>query len=126
MEMVVDDKPRIIGIIGSRSRDSNIDYKKCLEVFERIYETGDWIVSGGCPKGGDRFAEIIARKYGTTIIIHHADWNGQGKSAGFKRNGKIANDADILIAIVSHDRKGGTEDTIAKAVKLNKEIILIE
>jgi len=35
-------------------------------------------------------------------------------------NTYIARDSDILIACVSKDRKGGTEDTIKKYLKLGK------
>jgi len=117
---------KTIGIIGSRKRDAEDDLKACAKVFEDIYEEGDRLVSGGCPRGGDRFAEVIARQMGLTIVIHYPNWNKFGKRAGFKRNTKIAEDADVLIAVVAADRKGGTEDTIKKAKKLNKEIIIVE
>ena len=67
---------KTIGIIGSRRRDSDSDFRLCLAKFQEVYKPGDKIVSGGCQKGGDRFAEIIARSKGLTIIVHYADWNG--------------------------------------------------
>lgn len=118
--------PKTIAIIGSRSRDSQEDYQACLKSFFEIYEEGDEIVSGGCPKGGDRFAEVIAKKYQIPIKIYYAQWNKLGKSAGFARNTNIAQDADVIIAVVSTDRKGGTEDTIAKAILMQKKIVLVE
>ena len=80
-------------------------------MFVRIYKEGDKIVSGGCPKGGDRFAEIIAKDFNLTkengkLIIYPAEWDKHGKSAGFKRNTYIAQDADVLIAVITKDRKG--------------------
>jgi hypothetical protein len=48
------------------------------------------------------------------------------KAAGFVRNTKIAEECDVLIAVVASDRLGGTEDTIRKAEKLGKQIILVE
>jgi hypothetical protein len=51
-----------IGIVGSRRRDTEQDYKIVLNKFEELYREGDIIISGGCPKGGDRFAEKIAEK----------------------------------------------------------------
>jgi hypothetical protein len=114
-----------IGIIGSRRRDSKEDYELCLKEFEKVYEYGDEIVSGGCPKGGDRFAEVIAKKKQLPIKIYYAQWNKIGRGAGFARNTDIAKDSDVIIAVVSADRKGGTEDTIKKAEKMGKEIILV-
>jgi hypothetical protein len=118
-------KPKTIGIVGSRRRNSGHDLKACLAAFEREYQPGDRIVSGGCPSGGDRFAELFAREMGLSIIIHHADWNGLGKSAGFQRNTKIAADADVLIAVVAADRTGGMEDTVRKAAQMGKRIVLV-
>ena len=116
---------KIIGIIGSRRRDSKEDLEECRKTFLSIYEKEDSLVSGGCPKGGDRFSEIFAREYKIPIKIHYAEWEKYGKSAGFKRNTYIAEDADVLVCVVSEDRTGGTEDTIRKAEKMGKKIILV-
>jgi len=116
---------KAIGIVGSRRRNTPEDFRLCKEAFLTVYEPGDTIVSGGCPTGGDRFAEVIAAKHGVPIKIHPAQWSLYGRSAGFQRNGLIAADADVVIAVVSGDRTGGTEDTIRKAEKQGKEIILV-
>lgn len=113
----------MIGIVGSRRRNSDEDFRRCLAVFESIYKPGDRLVSGGCPKGGDLFAEIIAKSRGLTITIHYPDWNGPAqKKAGFVRNSNIAQDCDVLIAVVAEDRTGGAEDTVNKALKLGKKV----
>ena len=52
---------KTIGIIGSRRRNENSDLRSCIEVFKTVYKKGDKIVSGGCPQGGDRFAEVIGK-----------------------------------------------------------------
>lgn len=114
-----------IGIIGCRARNGIEDYQKCLKAFLKIYKEDDEIVSGGCPKGGDRFAEIIAKDHGIPIKIFYPNWNKYGKRAGFVRNADIARTADIVIAVVSLERKGGTEDTINRAESLSKPIILV-
>jgi len=127
---------KIIGIVGSRRRNSYADYIICRSKFKEIYEEGDSIVSGGCKKGGDLFAEVIAKRYDIPIIVHLPNKNDLNKELlkinpraafaiiNYARNDLIAQDADILIAIVAEDRKGGTEDTIKKAIKLGKQIIL--
>lgn len=119
-----------VGIVGSRRRNSPSDYRACcLKLMDWCKENpgkNTRLVSGGCPTGGDKFAEEIARRYGLTITIHHADWDGpHGKCAGFVRNSQIAEDCDVLIALPAEDRTGGTEDTIKKAAKLGKRIILV-
>lgn len=133
----------IIGIVGSRRRNALADFEAVEAAFRHIYEPGDRIVSGGCPQGGDRFAELIAielarpghytrealfklsleerhhllKEYGAPFILHPARWNEFGKAAGHLRNGLIASDAEKLIACVAADRTGGTEDTIKKFLK---------
>jgi len=110
-----------IGIIGSRRRDSESGHRKILEQVAKLYEEGDRIISGGCPKGGDRFAEMIARSLGCSILIFYPNWDDHGRGAGFVRNTYIADESDILIACVAEDRKGGTEDTIKKFLKNKSE-----
>lgn len=113
-------KPKkIIGIIGTRRRDRYHDYKAVEEEFFKVYEEGDWICSGGCPKGGDRFAEKIAKKYGIPILIYYPNWARHGRGAGIVRNTYIAKVSCILIACVADDRIGGSEDTIEKFEKYN-------
>jgi hypothetical protein len=106
-----------IGIIGARKRNQQSDFKAIRNKFLELYNDGDEIVSGGCPRGGDRFAEIISDEFSVPIKIHPAKWDKHGKAAGFIRNTYIARDSDVLIACVSEDRKGGTEDTIKKFLK---------
>ena len=116
---------KCIGIIGSRRRASNTDYIAVLNAFGSVYEPGDRIVSGGCWKGADNFAERIAKTDQVPITIHYARWKQHGKAAGFIRNQDIANDADVLIACVASDRTGGTEDTIKRYAKLGKDKVIL-
>jgi predicted Rossmann fold nucleotide-binding protein DprA/Smf involved in DNA uptake len=133
---------KTIGIIGSRRRDSVSDYKETLKIFNATYEDGDKIVSGHCAKGGDKFAEIIADKLGLTesnggLILHRPDKSKLDPEKmkknpkwayaeiNFARNTDIAEGSDVIIAVVADDRKGGTEDTIKKAIKMGKEIVLV-
>lgn len=123
-----------IGIIGSRRRNSKSDFDLLKKMFYSIYEDGDIIVSGHCPKGGDAMAEIFAEELNLTeengkLILHRPKWYKDGifdKAAGFVRNTFIAEDSDVIIAVVAPDRTGGTEDTIQKAIKLGKQILLVD
>lgn len=102
----------ILGIVGCRARDTEHDCILVENAYHVIASRVSSIVSGGCPRGGDRFAEVIAKKWNVPIKIYPADWAKFGKSAGYKRNIFIARDADVLIACVSKERIGGTEHTI--------------
>ena len=125
---------KIIGIIGSRSRDDHEDHKAIYQEFKKFYEDGDKICSGGCKKGGDRFAELIANRIGLTeenggLIIHKPKPVPKGSpkymyaKSNFERNTLIARDSMILIACVSFNRKGGTEDTIKKWKRLGNDLV---
>jgi len=133
---------KTIGIIGSRRRDEEQDFQQARKAFLSVYKEGDKIVSGACKKGGDRFAEIIAKEFGLTeenakLILHRPDKSKLDPEKmkknprwayaeiNYARNDLIARDSDILIAVVAHDRKGGTENTIDTFLKTNDEIDLI-
>ncbi len=113
-----------IGIVGSRRRNSDRDYRVVRAALLKVFKSGDTLVSGGCPKGADRFAEEIAEELGVKILIHYPDWS-KGRFAGLDRNTFIARDADVLIACVATDRRGGTEDTIRKYLKGNGQTLII-
>ena len=113
---------KTIGIVGSRRRNTKEDFELVKVAFREIVSLNDKICSGGCPQGGDRFAEMIAKETGIPITIFYPAWAIFGRSAGFQRNTSIAQESNILIACVAEDRKGGTEDTIKKWKKLNPNL----
>lgn len=114
-----------IAIIGTRRRDTASAFKLIEEKFWEIYEEGDWIVSGGCPHGGDRFANMLAKREGIPILTFYPNYKRYKLGAPTIRNTPVAEISDVVIACVAQDRKGGTEDTIEKYLRLcevnNKE-----
>ena len=102
------------------------EYRKKImsseDAFFEVYEEGDWIVSGHCPKGGDAFAEKIAFSYGIPILLFPP--KKHRREEFFARNTLIAYASDIIIAclINPHDsiedilkrKSGGSEDTLKK------------
>jgi hypothetical protein len=118
---------KIIGIIGTRRRDNSQVYEKIRDTFFEIYDEGDWICSGGCNKGGDRFAEMIAKEEGIPILIFYPNYKKFKRGAPFVRNSEVAKNSTFLIACVMKPEdgldsvlerdKGGTEDTLKKYMK---------
>lgn len=87
------------------------------------------IVSGGAA-GPDTWAERAASKRGLKMIVHRPDLTGvrsRGEAAAryYARNQVVVDDCDVLAALPSPDRKGGTEDTIRRAAKAGKQVILL-
>lgn len=90
-------------------------------------------VSGGCPKGADKFAEVIAKELNIAIKIFYPDnslLTTKSKSDYTKmyyaRNLLIAKYSDELIALPLVGKAGGTDYTIKQFVKLkNKNPIIV-
>ena len=90
----------------------------------------------GCGKGGDRFAEQIAKSRGIPIIIFYPNYKKYGSPAAlFIRNGEVAKVSNIIIACVVNPEdgidkvlgrdKGGTVDTLRKFINRTKKIDLV-
>jgi hypothetical protein len=115
-----------IGIIGTRKRNIITDYQITKDAFFEIYEEGDWIVSGHCPKGGDAFAEKIAFDYGIPILLFPP--KKRIRKEFFARNTLIAQNSDFIIACLIRPSEpiedvllresGGSEDTLKKFVRM--------
>jgi len=89
-------------IAGSRSI-TDIRYIEEAVASSQIEITE--IVSGGA-KGIDTLAITYAQQHHIPLMIMRANWDQYGKSAGFRRNGEMANYADALIAIWDGQSRG--------------------
>ena len=106
-----------IAIVGSRSFD---DYERMSKILiERI----PFILISGGARGADALAESFAREHKLVTMIYPAMWDKYGKSAGFIRNKKIVEEADLIIAFWDGTSKG-TESTINLADQMDKEVIV--
>ena len=124
---------KVIGIIGTRRRDTPSVRRLIEDQLWKVYEKGDIICSGGCPQGGDKFAESIAKSEGIPILIYYPNYKKFKQSAPMIRNTDIAENSDIIIACVMHPedgvvkvllrKEGGTEDTLRKFIKLKEQNI---
>ena len=127
-----------IGIVGSRRRVSLLDRTVIREFLERCLshyvDREVVVVSGGCPRGADRFAEESARLLGIRTIVHPVVkpgdppvlHRGDFRERAFARNELIARDSDVLFALVHHDRTGGTENTVRHAIRLGKTVFVVD
>jgi len=126
-----------IAIVGTLAWNTGAAFKLILEKFWEIYEEGDWIVSGGCSKGGDRCEEAIDKRDGIPILLIYPCYKRYKMGAPIVRNGPVADNSTDVIACVRRPeegldmvlqrKQGGTEDMLKKFVKAhpNGEVHLV-
>lgn len=107
-----------VAVIGSRSFK---DYEKVKQTLSRLKIT--LIISGGAV-GADTLGERYADENNIPKKIFLPDWEKYGKKAGFLRNTDIINEAELIIAFWDNTSKG-TKDSIEKAEKQGKKVIII-
>jgi len=108
----------IIGVIGSRGFD---DYQLLSSVLENYHIHA--IVSGGA-KGADSLAARYASENNIKLVEFLPDWS-LGLNAGFLRNQHIVDSSDMIIAFWD-GVSGGTLDSIKKARKQKKKVVVID
>lgn len=107
-----------IAVIGSRGFN---DYDKLKSILSEFKIT--LLISGGA-RGADSLGERYAKENDIETKIYLPDWDKHGKSAGFKRNTDIINEAELIIAFWDQESRG-TKDSIDKAYKQNKQVLII-
>lgn len=64
------------------------------------------VIVSGKARGADSLGERYAAEKGYEISTHPADWDAYGKSAGYRRNAEMAQEADALIAFWDGKSRG--------------------
>ncbi len=115
-----------LALVGSREFDDYDFFKKEVDSFikKKRIKKELVIVSGGA-RGADRLAERYANEQGYSLIVLHADWENDGKLAGFKRNVDIVGMSDYILAFWD-TFSAGTKHTIDTAKEFNKNITVVE
>jgi hypothetical protein len=107
-----------VAVIGSRTFNNYELLKTTLEKYKISN-----VVSGGA-KGADKLSEEYAKEFNIPTTIFLPNWEKFGKSAGFKRNHHIIQNAETVIAFWDGISKG-TKSSIDIAKKFNKEVIIV-
>ena len=113
-------------IIIAGSRDFN-DYQllkeRCDYQLQNIKE--EIIIVSGTARGADQLGEKYAKEKGYKINSHPANWDKFGKSAGYRRNEEMAQNADALIAFHNGVSKG-TKHMIDLANKYKLKVCVVK
>lgn len=109
-------------VIIAGGRDFN-NYDGMAACLDRLLKNiNDKIeVVCGMARGADRLGERYAKECGYKVIYMPADWDMDGRSAGFKRNVKMAEYADALVAFWD-GKSSGTKHMIETAKKMELDI----
>ena len=108
-------------VAGSRTFTN---YKFLEETLNKYITPNDTIISG-MARGADRRGVVYAHTYNIPVKCFPAKWDLYGKSAGYKRNIEMANNADMLIAFWDGTSKG-TKHMINIMHEQNKKVIIIK
>lgn len=106
-----------IAVVGSRTFNDYSRMKKILNQYIPFI-----LISGGA-QGADSLAERFAKEYELTRIIYPAKWKKYGKKAGFIRNRKIIEKADLVIAFWD-GKSRGTKMIIKLADDMMTKIVI--
>jgi hypothetical protein len=109
-------------IAGGRDFD---DYKLLKESLDFLFQNKENIVIiSGKARGADSLGEKYAKEKTLRVEEFPAEWDKYGKSAGYRRNEQMAQNADALVAFwdgVSRGTKHMID--IAKSKKLKIRIV---
>jgi hypothetical protein len=109
-------------IAGSRNFDDYLMLKLTLDCMAEIYDDIE-IISGGA-RGADKLGEQWAKENSRKIHTFIPDWDGLGKSAGYRRNEDMAKFGDAAVCFWDGVSRG-TEHMInlAKKHKLKLKVV---
>lgn len=101
--------PKQFNLIVAGGRDFQ-DYKRMENVlFEFAEQHGDdymMNIVSGMARGADKLAVQFCRNHGVYLIEMPANWSQHGKSAGYRRNTKMADISQGLIAFWDGSSRG--------------------
>lgn len=117
----------MLKIIVAGGRDFN-DYCLLEKTLDQFLQDRQFIDSVEIVSGLAKGADLLGKKYAEERHINcrefPANWDLYGKSAGYRRNGEMANYADIAICFWDGQSKGTKHmiDTMQKQGKFVKII----
>ena len=91
-------------IAGSREFKDYVLLK--VRVMHMLANQTDVTIVCGEARGADALGKRLALELGWQVASYPADWDKYGKSAGYRRNELMADNADALIAFWDGASKG--------------------
>lgn len=119
---------QVFRVIIAGSREFS-DYQLLCEKMDRLLSNinGPIVVVCGKARGADTLGEQYAQERGYEVHYFPADWERYGKSAGYRRNAMMAENADALVAFWDGESMGTRHMiSIAKSHGLKVRVIRFE
>ena len=91
-------------IAGGRDFNDRLYLNKVLDHL--LSQRQEVTILCGMARGADTLGQHYAIQKGIPVEEYPAQWNKYGKSAGYRRNAVMANNADALIAFWDGKSKG--------------------
>lgn len=109
-------------VIIAGGRDFN-DYHLLERTMDHLLSniTADVVVVCGMARGADTLGEQYAKARGYRVDYYPADWDKHGRSAGYRRNEQMAQNADALVAFWDGMSRG-TKSMIDLARQYNLKV----
>lgn len=97
---------RRVLITGSRDWTNARSIRDALTAY---FSKDVVLVTGACPTGADRIAEMFWTRWGGRIERHPADWKQHGRKAGPLRNAEmVERGADVCLAFIRNASAGAS------------------
>lgn len=113
-------------IAGTRSfADYSLLCSSCDKYLSGKRQSHEIMIVSGAARGADRLGEQYAKERGFQIKTFPADWENNGRSAGYMRNADMANFSDALIAFWDGQSKG-TQNMIKTAQKKGLAVRIVK
>lgn len=122
----MNDKPvfRLIIAGGRNFNDYPFLRDKCNILLSQKMNTHNVIIISGTCRGADLLGEQYARENNLPVYRYPANWKEYGKTAGYLRNRKMAEEADALVAFWDGKSRGTANMiTLARGRQLQIRII---
>lgn len=114
-----------IVIAGCRNYNNYNEAKEYIDCcISEIRKKNTIIIISGCCSGADKLGERYAEENGFQIERYPAEWKKYGRSAGPKRNRKMAEVSDYVICFWD-GKSRGTKSMIDFADEIGKPIRVI-
>lgn len=113
-------------VAGSREFFNYDDVAKVIDkMIVNKKQTHNIVIVSGGAQGPDTLGRAYAIRNGYRVELYKADWDGIGKSAGYRRNEQMRDASDALLAFWDGKSKG-TRHMIESMLAVEKPVRIAE